>query len=54
MVNLLAARERARTASLDYLADTPCMECPHLGSCLEKGITSIMKKLSIKDCLVGL
>lgn len=54
MGNLLATRERARMASLDYLEGTPCMECPHLGSCLEKGITSIMKKLSIKDCLVGL
>lgn len=54
MANLLAARERAREASLTYLEGTPCMECPHLGSCAEKGITSIMKKLSIRDCLVGL
>ncbi|MNT99578.1 hypothetical protein D3C72_2424580 [compost metagenome] len=54
MANLLAARERAREASLAYLEGTPCMGCPHLGSCAEKGITSIMKKLSIRDCLVGL
>lgn len=54
MDNLLAARGRAREASLAYLEDTDCMKCPHLGSCTEKGITSIMKKLGIKDCLVGL
>lgn len=54
MENLLAARERAREASLTYLADTECLSCPHLGSCAEKGITSIMQKLGIKDCLVGL
>lgn len=54
MENLLATRERAREASLSYLEDTPCMTCPHLGSCADKGITSIMQKLSIRDCLVGL
>lgn len=54
MENLLATRQRSREASLTYLADTECMNCPHLGSCSEKGITSIMRKLSIKDCLVGL
>lgn len=54
MENLLATRERAREASLTYLEGTECLQCPHLGSCAEKGITSIMKKLSIRDCLVGL
>lgn len=54
MANLLATRERARESSLEYLKDTPCLKCPHLGSCADKGITSIMQKLSIRDCLVGL
>lgn len=54
MDNLLSARTRAREVSLDHLEGTPCMECPHLGSCSEKGITSIMRTLNIKDCLVGL
>lgn len=54
MANLLATRERAREASLSYLEGTACHQCPHLGSCADKGITSIMQKLSIRDCLVGL
>jgi hypothetical protein len=54
MANLLATRERAREASLEHLKDTPCLQCPHLGSCADKGITSIMQKLSMHDCLVGL
>lgn len=54
MANLLETRERSRDASLEYLKDTPCLQCPQLGSCADKGITSIMQKLSIHDCLVGL
>lgn len=54
MENLLNVRTEARERSMDYLQDTECMECPHLSSCMEKGITNIMQKLSIKDCLVGL
>lgn len=54
MENLLEARNRAREASLTYLEGTECMSCPHLGSCSEKGITSIMQKLEVRDCLVGL
>lgn len=54
MENLLAVRQKATDAALDYLKDTPCLSCPHIGSCSEKGISAIMKHMSIKDCLVGL
>lgn len=54
MDNLLKARQDNVEASLDYLSDTECMDCPYLPSCIDKGITSIMYHLSIKDCLVGL
>ena len=54
MENLLKVREQALESSVEYLADTECMDCPYFSSCCEKGITSIMKTLSIKDCLVGL
>lgn len=53
MDNLLKVRSEAVESSLRYLADTACMTCPYLSSCTEKGITSIMEALSIKDCLVG-
>ncbi len=54
MDNLLATRQKALDASLEYLKDTPCMQCPYISSCAEKGITSIMQFMGIKDCLVGL
>lgn len=54
MQTLLTTRGEALERSVDYLKDTPCMECPYLSSCTEKGISSIMQRLSIKDCLVGL
>ncbi len=54
MDNLLAARQRVVDASLEYLKDTQCLSCPYVSSCAEKGITSIMHYMSIKDCLVGL
>lgn len=54
MDNLLQVRSKALRESVDYLKDTACMTCPYLSSCSEKGITSIMQVLSIKDCLVGL
>lgn len=54
MDNLLRVRQKALDSSLEYLKDTPCMECPYLSSCAEKGITAIMDYMKIKDCLVGL
>ncbi|MNZ38862.1 hypothetical protein D3C78_563460 [compost metagenome] len=54
MENLLAVRQKALDASLEYLKDTPCMTCPYISSCAEKGISAIMRYMSIKDCLVGL
>lgn len=54
MENLLTVRNAARERSMEYLEGTECASCPHLSSCMEKGITNIMQKLSIKDCLVGL
>lgn len=54
MDNLLSVRQKALDASLEYLKDTPCMTCPYISSCAEKGITSIMRYMSIRDCLVGL
>ncbi|MNR67356.1 hypothetical protein D3C85_1913030 [compost metagenome] len=47
-------RQKALDASLEYLKDTPCMTCPYISSCAEKGISAIMRYMSIKDCLVGL
>lgn len=52
--SVLETRYLAMLGSLDYLDKTPCMECEYLTSCMEKGITSIMQTLSIKECLVGL
>lgn len=54
MEHLLTIRTKAQQGSLDHLADTPCMGCIHLSSCVEKGITSLMERLNIKDCMVGL
>lgn len=54
MENLLATRQKALDAALEYLKDTPCITCPYISSCSEKGISAIMKHMSIKDCLVGL
>lgn len=54
MEHLLTIRTQAQQASLEHLEGTPCMECIHLSSCVEKGITSLMERLSIKDCMVGL
>jgi hypothetical protein len=54
MDNLLAARTAALAKAMDYLKDTPCMDCPYLSSCSEKGISNIMEHMSIKDCLVGI
>lgn len=54
MENLLTVRTEASNRSIEYLKDTPCMSCTYLSSCAEKGITSIMEKMSIKECLVGL
>lgn len=54
MENLLAARSKALGSSLEYLKGTACESCVYLSSCSEKGITTIMEKLSIRECLVGL
>jgi len=54
MENLLTVRQKALDASLEYLKDTPCLTCPYVSSCSEKGITTIMHHMSIRDCLVGL
>lgn len=54
MDNLLNTRQRAMESALTYLKDTPCMECPYLTSCAEKGIINIMERMNIRDCLVGL
>lgn len=54
MDNLLKARSEALVSSLEHIEDTPCAICPHLSSCAEKGITTIMQRLNLKDCLVGL
>lgn len=54
MSTLLKARGEALESSIAYVQGTQCQNCPHLSSCAEKGITSIMKRMSIKDCLVGL
>jgi len=54
MEHLLSIRTQAQQGSLEYLADTQCMGCVYLSSCVEKGITSLMERLSIKDCMVGI
>jgi len=54
MSNLLRVRNEAMERSVEYLKDTKCLECVHFASCMEKGISTIMQKLSIRDCLVGL
>jgi hypothetical protein len=54
MDNLLKTRQAALESALDYLKDTPCMTCPYLSSCSEKGIINIMEHMQIRDCLVGL
>ncbi len=54
MESLLAARQRALDKALEYLKDTPCMDCTFLSSCAEKGIVNIMERMQIRDCLVGL
>lgn len=54
MDNLLTIRQEAAEKSIDYLAGTRCTECPYFSSCVEKGITSIMRRMDIRDCLVGL
>lgn len=54
MDNLLSVRQKAADSAFDYLEGTPCMDCVYLSSCSEKGITSIMQKMQIRDCLVGL
>lgn len=54
MDNVLNRRSEAQKSSLTHLKDTPCMQCVYLSSCLEKGITNIMERLNVKDCMVGL
>lgn len=54
MDNLLKARSAALESSLKHVRGTQCESCPHLSSCAEKGITTIMEALNVKDCMVGL
>lgn len=54
MDNLLRVRNSAMERSVEYLQGTECLNCVHFASCMEKGISTIMQKLSIRDCLVGL
>lgn len=54
MDNLLAHRSKALESSLKHIAGTACETCEYLSSCSEKGITTIMEMLSIRECLVGL
>lgn len=54
MENLLDSRQKAVERAMDYLKNTPCMTCPYLSSCSEKGILNIMERMKITDCLVGL
>lgn len=54
MENVLAVRQKAMDEAVQYLEGTPCMSCAYMSSCTEKGIINIMKRLSIKDCMVGL
>lgn len=53
MEHLLTIRTKAQQSSLEHLEGTQCMNCVYLSSCNEKGITSLMERLSIKDCMVG-
>lgn len=50
---VLTARTAAIQKSLDFLQGTECLSCPLLPSCSEKGITTIMRMLSVRDCIVG-
>lgn len=54
MENLLATRQAAVDRAMTYLKDSPCMSCPYLSSCSEKGILNIMERMGITECLVGL
>lgn len=54
MAQYMTIRQTASESSMDYLKDTPCASCVNLTSCAEKGITSIMERMSIRHCLVGL
>ena len=51
--NVLDRRAEQMLLSLDYVKGTQCETCQYLPSCSEKGITTLMEALSIKDCLVG-
>ncbi len=52
--SVLEARSSSMVRSLDYLQNDGCASCANLSNCAEKGITTIMQTLSLKDCLVGL
>lgn len=52
--NVLNSRAEQMLLSLQYVKGTQCAACQYLPSCSEKGITTLMEALSIKDCLVGL
>ena len=54
MANVLAARDRSISSSIDYVKDLKCSDCEMLGSCSGKGVTTLMSALSITECLVGL
>lgn len=54
MDNLITVKQKTVDSALEFLSGTGCMECPYISSCSEKGITSIMQRMNIKDCLVGL
>lgn len=54
MENVLETRQKAMEEAIEYLKDTPCMDCAYMSSCTEKGIINIMKQLNIRDCIVGL
>lgn len=54
MENVLQTRQKAMEAAIAYLEDTPCISCVYMSSCTEKGIINIMKRLEVKDCIVGL
>lgn len=53
MEAVLKARTEAIEKSLDFLEGTECLSCPLLHSCSEKGVTTIMRMLSVRDCIVG-
>jgi len=54
MENVLSVRQKAMNEAIEYLEGTDCMTCVYMSSCTEKGIINIMKRLAIKDCMVGL